>query len=286
MPEEPNPWRKRLGAEVRHRRVELKWNLDTAAKQLGYGSASTAHKIESGHQRITLQQLPHFLDVLKVTEPAAREFWRVLVVSAASDDFGERFPGAAGGPFGSYYTDIELARSAFLWSPTAPHGLLQCPLVERAIIEAGRGWSTPADIDRFVGMRAELRERVLSRQPPPTITSVLTEGQLRQEIGGRIGVRQQAEHLAGLARTVPEIKVLVLPFAAGAHPGIDGPFMLMEFPTGRGSVTIEGRRAALHIHEADVVAEYKSVSKQMMDGALSPEDSLTFLDRLAEEYDE
>ncbi|MFJ1931618.1 helix-turn-helix domain-containing protein [Kitasatospora sp. NPDC086801] len=284
MPGEPNPRRRRLGAEVRHRRVELGWSLEASAKQLGYGSASTAHKIESGHQKITLQQLPHFLGVLGVTEPAAQEFWRELVVSANSDDWHERFPGDADDPFGSYYTDIELARSAFLWSPTAPHGLLQHPLIEREIIEAGRGWSTPADIDRFVTMRAELRERVLSRQPPPTITSVLTEGQLRQEIGGRPGARQQARHLAELARTVPGIKILVLPFAAGAHAGIDGPFMLMEFPTGRTSVTIEGRRSALHIHEADVVTEYKSVSEHMMDEALSPEDSLTFLEQLAEEY--
>ncbi|MFF8618271.1 helix-turn-helix domain-containing protein [Streptomyces sp. NPDC015350] len=284
MPGEPNPRRRRLGAEVRHRRVELGWSLETSAKQLGYGSASTAHKIESGHQKITLQQLPHFLGVFGVTEPAAREFWRELVVSANSDDWHERFPGDADDPFGSYATDIELARAAFLWSPTAPHGLLQHPLAERAIIEADLAWSTPDDVEKFVEVRAELRERVLSRQPPPAITSVLTEGQLRQEIGGRAGVHRQAAHLAGLARSVPGITILVIPFSAGAHAGIDGPFMLMTFPTGRTSITIEGRRAALQIHEADVVAEYKRVSERMADDALSAEDSLTFLDRIAEEY--
>ncbi|WP_110667776.1 helix-turn-helix domain-containing protein [Streptomyces tateyamensis] len=284
MSGDPNPRRRRLGAEVRHRRVELGWSLETSAKQLGYGSAGTAHKIESGRQKITLQQLPHFLSVLGVTEPAAQAFWRELVVSANSDDWEARFPGDADDPFGSYATDIELARSAFLWSPTAPHGLLQHPLTERAIIEADLAWSTPDDVDRFVGVRADLRERVLSRQPPPAITSVLTEGQLRQEIGGRAGVRRQAAHLAELARSVPGITILVIPFSVGAHAGIDGPFMLMEFPTGRSSVTIEGRRAALQIHEADVVAEYKRVSEHMVDDALSAEDSLTFLDQLAEEY--
>ncbi|MFJ9446449.1 helix-turn-helix domain-containing protein [Kitasatospora sp. NPDC101235] len=284
MADQPNPRRRRLGAEVRHRRQELGWSLETAAAQLGYRSASTVHKIESGDQQITLQKLPHLLAVLGITDPPAQAFWHELVLSANSSDWKERFPGDADDPFGNYYTDIELASSAFLWSPTAPHGLLQDALTERTVIEAGRAWDNESDVDRFVAVRSDLRKRILSRQPPLVITSVLTEGQLRQEIGGRAGVHQQIKHLTTLARSSPVITILVIPFSAGAHAGIDGPFMLMTFPTGRASVTIEGRRAALHIHDSDVVSEYQRVGEHLTDDALSPEKSLAFLDQLAEEY--
>ncbi|MFI6455998.1 Scr1 family TA system antitoxin-like transcriptional regulator [Streptosporangium amethystogenes] len=50
---------------------------------------------------------------------------------------------------------------------------------------------------------------------------------LSQEVGGRSCMRAQVEYLIHLARTNFAITIQVLPFSAGAHVGMDGPFMLM-----------------------------------------------------------
>ncbi|NJP64797.1 Scr1 family TA system antitoxin-like transcriptional regulator [Streptomyces spiramenti] len=105
--------------------------------------------------------------------------------------------------------------------------LFQVPADERAIVEGSRAWSTADDIERFIAMRAEHHQAMTERQPPLKIWSVIPEGLLRQEVGGRAVAKAQVEHLIDRLRGDPNTTIQVLPLSAGAHTGMDGPFMLM-----------------------------------------------------------
>jgi transcriptional regulator with XRE-family HTH domain len=283
MPVEPTPRRRRLGAELRRIREALGWTQEEAANRLGYQSLSTVSKIEKGVQGLRIQQLPHFFEVFGITDGALREELRSLVRRAGEADWWQRYEGVVDDPLGDYLSQVESASSLFVFNPLAVHGLLQTPEYARAVTEASRVWKTAGDIDRFVQMRLEHQHNMLERRPPLKIWTVLTEGLLRQEVGGRAVMRAQVEHLIDLARGNPAVTIQVLPHRAGAHAGMDGPFIYMSFPTGRDIVCIESMRASLHLNQPDTVELYRTTSDLLKSDALSQKASLPLLTTIAKD---
>ncbi|WP_436763982.1 Scr1 family TA system antitoxin-like transcriptional regulator [Streptosporangium sp. V21-05] len=96
-------------------------------------------------------------------------------------------------------------------------------------------------------------------------------------------MRAQPEHLTHLARTNPAVTIQVLPFSAGAHAGMDGPFTLMSFPTGRDLVCIESPRASLHLNEPEAVELYRTTSDLLKSDALPPKASISPLTTIAKD---
>ncbi|MEU3975151.1 helix-turn-helix domain-containing protein [Streptomyces bacillaris] len=73
------------------------------------------------------------------------------------------------------------------------------------------------------------RQSILERaDDPPAVTVILNEGIVRRPVGGPTVMRQQLSRLSKLAAK-PHISIRVLPFAAGAHPAMHGPFTLWDF---------------------------------------------------------
>ncbi|MFF5213421.1 helix-turn-helix domain-containing protein [Streptosporangium sp. NPDC000396] len=283
MPVEPTPRRRRLGAELRRVRESLGWTQEEAASRLGYQSLSTVSKIENGLQGLKIQQLPHFFEVYGITNAGLREELRDLVRRAGEVDWWQRYEGVVDDPLGDYLSQVENASALFVFNPLAVHGLLQTPEYARAVTEGSRVWKTPEDIDRFVALRLEHQRAMVERRPPLKIWTVLPEGLLRQEVGGAACMRAQIEHLMNLAHTSPTVTIQVLPFSAGAHAGMDGPFMLMSFPAGRDLVCVESLRASLHLNEPEAVELYRTTSDLLKSDALSPKASLPLLATIAKD---
>lgn len=81
------------------------------------------------------------------------------------------------------------------------------------------------DIDSNVTIRMS-RQRVLSRNPPPTIFALLDQGAIEQPVGGPEVMREQLARLLELA-ALPNITIRIVPRSAGAHVGRDGSFELI-----------------------------------------------------------
>lgn len=283
MPVEPTPRRRRLGSELRHARLAQGWTQEEAAARLGYKSLATVSKIEKGVQGVTIQQLPHFFEVYGIDDLALREQLRELVRRAGEPDWWQRYEGVVADPLDDYLSLIETASGLFVFNPLAVHGLFQKERYTRAAAEGSRKWTSRENVDRFVAMRQEHQRTMLDRQPALKVWAIIPEGVLRQEVGGRDVMREQIEHLIMLARDNPNVTVQVLPFGRGAHAGMDGPFMLMSFPTGRDVVTIESMRASLHLNGPGDVEAYRTTSDFLKTDALSPSASLPALTAMAKD---
>jgi hypothetical protein len=72
------------------------------------------------------------------------------------------------------------------------------------------------------------RQAVLTREPAPRLWAIVDESVVRRSIGGADVIRHQLRRLVGAAE-LSMITIQVLPFAAGAHRGLTGSFVVLEF---------------------------------------------------------
>lgn len=121
----------------------------------------------------------------------------------------------------------DIATNIRTWQLAIIPGLLQTPDYARALAVGNGHWEDPDEIEPFVESRMARQAR-LDGESPLELWAVVHEAALRQLVGGRDVMRAQLEHLLGLARR-PNVKLQVLPYLAGAHPGMTSAFTIVSF---------------------------------------------------------
>ncbi|MFE7276032.1 helix-turn-helix domain-containing protein [Streptomyces sp. NPDC057623] len=121
----------------------------------------------------------------------------------------------------------DIATSIRTWQLAFVPGLLQTPDYARAVAVGAGSWDDPSDIEPFVEARLARQTRLRSERPLE-LWAVVHEGALRQLVGGRDVMREQLGHLLELAR-LDTVKVQVVPWLAGANPGMIGSFSVVSF---------------------------------------------------------
>jgi hypothetical protein len=114
------------------------------------------------------------------------------------------------------------------------------------------------------------------------LAAVLDEGVLRREIGGPEVMARQLRRLVEAAR-LPQVRLQVLPFAAGAHIGITGPFVIFSFPTRSDLdvVVLDHLTSSLYLERKEDLRAYAEAFNALRRHALSPEESLDFIAAVA-----
>jgi hypothetical protein len=153
-------------------------------------------------------------------------------------------------------------------------GLLQTGAYYEAYLSRARRGGDPEVIEAKVRFRLARQER-LADPDGLQLWSIMNEACLRRSVGGRAVMKEQLRHLREAAEK-PNITIQVLPFAAGAHPAMDGGFVIVEFPERADSnvVYIEGQTDSLYLEDADAVETYDGVFNLLRAMASSPEESL------------
>jgi hypothetical protein len=125
---------------------------------------------------------------------------------------------------------VSLEGEASIIRAYEPHyvpGLLQTPAYARAVLRAGLPHAAATEIERLVDLRIE-RQALLGRAEAPLLWVVIDETVLRRPIGGRAVMREQIEALID-ATDRPNVRLQVMPFAAGPHSAMYGPFHIFRF---------------------------------------------------------
>ncbi|MFG2791529.1 Scr1 family TA system antitoxin-like transcriptional regulator [Streptomyces sp. NPDC048419] len=156
-------------------------------------------------------------------------------------------------------------------------GLLQTHGYARAVL----GLRDARELESKVAARLD-RQRVLSRDRPPTTWVVLSEAVLHQEVGGRGVMQNQLSHLLTM-RNRPWVKVQVLPFEAGAHTGMMGSFAHLRFDGDPDIIYTEDFVQGHMTANPDAVREGSLRYDQLQAAALSVEDSAALIARVMEE---
>lgn len=128
----------------------------------------------------------------------------------------------------------------------------------------------PDDIEALVEVRMRRQRELLHRPNPVRLTAILDETSLRRMVGTNATMREQLDHLLRLPEDGP-VTLVVVPTAAGPHPGHLGAFMLIEYDDWRldDVLCLEGHSGNVIIRDQpDLVAEYKRLAGRLVDMGL------------------
>lgn len=160
-------------------------------------------------------------------------------------------------------------------------GLLQTAAYARAVILASRPVAPDEWVESRVAARLD-RARILNHPTSPMIWAVLDENVLRRPVGGAAVMHEQLRHIADLTRR-RRIVLQVLPFAAGA-PGCSGMLTLLTFEDAPPVAYHEGPKTGNLLDDPAIVEQCELAYDLVRASALSPEESLTLVESVAEDY--
>ncbi|MDK1472807.1 DUF5753 domain-containing protein [Streptomyces sp. 549] len=126
-----------------------------------------------------------------------------------------------------YFALEEMATEARSWELAFIPGLLQTPDYARALAVGNHDWEDIDEVEPFVEARMTRQARLHDDQPL-RLWAIMHEAVLRQLVGGPHVMRAQLSHLLEISG-LPHIRVQVLPYQVGAHPGMTSAFTVLSF---------------------------------------------------------
>jgi transcriptional regulator with XRE-family HTH domain len=275
----PTVRRRRLGNELRRLRENASLTIDQVAKQLEC-SGSKVSRIETAQVGATTRDVRDMVELYGVT---GRERDELIQIAREARRKGWWYP-FSDLPVATYVGLEAEATSTRMYTGFLVPGLLQTPDYAREVLHAIRPDLGPEEIERRIEVRMA-RQPLLTQDDPLTLWAVLDEGGLRRVIGGQEVMRKQLLRLAE-ATALPNVTLQVLPFRAGAHAGLDGPFTIIGFrePADHDVVFMENTMSDLYLEERDEIRRYSMLFEHICAAANKPDDSAAFFARVAEEF--
>ena len=271
---------RRLRRELRRLRERAGLTAESVAAQLGW-HRSKMIRVELGHSRVTQHNVR---DLLAIYQASEEEQETLATLSRQARLKG--WWNAYGDVLPDDYVGFEAeADSISTFESLYVPGLLQTEEYARAIIRAGRTTADPDEIDRRIAARSA-RKALLSRDVPPKLWIVLDEAVIRRVVGGPTVMRAQVTRLIEACAN-PSIEIQVLPFAAGAHAAMGGPFTILDYadpvldPT---IVYVDNDATTVLLEEEEQVARHRLMFDHLRAKALDPDESGDFLARVADDY--
>lgn len=216
-----------LGKRLQDLREKAGLSYERAGRALDVTHA-TIRRMEKAEVGLKLPYVEKLLRTYGVTDPEEVEGFLSLAREANRPGWWHRFRDVLPEWFNTF---VSLEGEANLIRAYEPHyvpGLLQTEDYARAVLRAGMPHAPESEIERNVALRME-RQSLLTRENSPMLWVVMDETVLRRPIGGPDVMRDQITRLIDAA-TLSNIRLQIMPFDAGPHPAMYGPFHIFRFP--------------------------------------------------------
>lgn len=249
-------------------------------------SPSKLIRIEGGRSSITKVDLDALLSEYGVTSESRREQLQALNRGARERAWWDKYRDDVETVYLNY-VGLE-AGAAFIRAFESAYvpGLLQT--AEYADVVT-RNWVSPVKVASIVGLRLERQSELAKRSSRPRQYYVIDEAVIRRHVGvstDRAIMPNQLRSLADKAEEDDLITVRVIPFMAGAHLGLSGPFILLEFDGGLADYLYmdAGRTEYANLVAGDDprVGQCRDEFETLVEGALPANESIELIRGAAE----
>ncbi|MDT0347031.1 helix-turn-helix domain-containing protein [Streptomyces litchfieldiae] len=279
----PTVRRRRLGQELRRLREDRGMTAEEVAERL-LVSQSKISRLENGRRSISPRDVRDLCGVYEVDDSKLVEALMQMARESRQQGWWHAF--AELSPTYSVYIGLETdASSLRVYEPQVVPGLLQTPAYAAAVISGALPEVGEDEVNARVQVRLRRQQRVWEERQPLRLWAVVDEAALRRAVGGPRTMREQMHRLAECSR-LPNVTLQVMPFSAGAHPGVNGQYTILEFPEATDSTVIylEGGTSDLYLEKPHDVQYYSVMYEHLRAQALSPEQTRRFISQLAAEY--
>jgi transcriptional regulator with XRE-family HTH domain len=274
-----------LRSELVRLRKESGLTQEQVAAELEW-SPSKLIRVEGGRSSITKVDLDALLTKYGVTSESIRDRLQALNRGARERAWWDRYRDDVAEPY-LRYVGLE-AGASFIrhYESVFVPALLQTPEYAEAVTV---GPVVPVRVASIVGLRLQRQAELAQRSAPPRRYYVVDEAVIRRHVGiskDPAIMPDQLRSIADRAERDDLVTVRVIPFAAGAHRGLFGPFTLLEFDGGLPDVLYldvgRGEFASL-VQGGDLVADYRDDFEALLEDALPADKSIELLRSVAEE---
>ncbi|WP_433889097.1 helix-turn-helix domain-containing protein [Streptomyces sp. CA-111067] len=186
------------------------------------------------------------------------------------------------------YLDLEAtAATVQTYQAEFVPGLLQTEAYVHAIYQWADAELRTEDVERMAAIRATRQEVLIRPESPLKFTAIINESVLRRHVGESSVMRDQLAHIIEVMESRLNVRVQVVPFRAGAHPGMGGSFVVLQFPDRLGlkpMVYMENLADAVVKRSTKDVERYSDAFSELQAIALGPQESLSMIKEAIKEH--
>jgi hypothetical protein len=247
-------------------------------------SLSKLIRIEKGSVGISTNDLKVLLSYYGITDKDRVQELIALAKAAKERSWWRAYSNAAPSQLLQFVEYEAAAMITRNFQPLLIPGLLQTEDYAREVIKEFGGRPRKDQLDDLVALRMKRQELLKRTGPPPWFFLILDEGVLRRVVGGEDVMASQIRHLIDLCNR-DDVTIEVVPFSAGVHRGMHGPFVILEFPEAEDDdvLYLENPTGDLINRDApDEVLAYREIFEELRRKSLG-KDSVKFLRRLLDE---
>ncbi|MER5968163.1 helix-turn-helix transcriptional regulator [Streptomyces sp. NPDC002055] len=165
-------------------------------------------------------------------------------------------------------------------------GLLQTEQYIRSIYQQAHTGLPEEQTDRRVAVRMTRQEALHREASALEFTAIINESVLRRKVGSAAVMKAQLRHIADLADSNPHVKIQVVPFGIGAHPGMNGAFTVLKFgmPSLKPIVYLENLGGAGVSRRENDVKKYEAAFNDLQALAPGYQESLSMIHTASKEF--
>jgi len=277
--------RRRLRAELRKARqaTDPPLTQEQVAHEMDW-SLSKVIRIESASSGISANDLKALLQLYGVEDARQVDSLLALARAARERSWWSAYRDVAPSSLLQLIEYESAASVVRQFETTFIPGILQTEDYARAVIQDYYDERPGSDkLHALVELRIR-REDLFDADNRPSFQFMLDEAVSRRLVGGSSVMRNQLRRLIEVADK-PNVTVEVIPFSAGLHPGMNGPFEIIEFadPSDSDIVYLESPRGDIVSDDPEETLKYREAFEGLSKAALGPRDSLARIAKIADE---
>jgi transcriptional regulator with XRE-family HTH domain len=223
----PTALRVVLGRRLQDLREAAGLSYQEAARALDVTHA-TIRRMEKAQVGLKVPYVEKLLRIYGITDPDELESFLGLAREANRPGWWHHYRDVLPDWFSAFVSLEAEADQIRAYEPHYVPGLLQTEAYATTVLRAGMPHAPAAEIERLVALRLA-RQELHERKQPPLLWIVMDETVLRRPVGRPNVMREQLARLIE-ATALPHVRLQIMPFAAGPHPAMYGPFHLFRFP--------------------------------------------------------
>jgi transcriptional regulator with XRE-family HTH domain len=280
----PTVLRMILGKQLQALREKAGLSYEQAAEAI-YSSPWTVRRMERAEGGLKPLTVKGLLTAYGITDADEIDTFVALAREASKPGWWHSYNDVLPGWFRAFVGLEEAAISIRGYDPHWIPGLLQTEDYAHASVRTGFPDAPEEEAERRVALRLA-RQKILARPHPPRLWLVIDETALRRPTAttGSGVMRAQIDKLIEAAGQ-PGVTVQVLPFSAGLHPAMWGPFRIFRFDAAElpDIVYAESLTSAYYLDKPEETGEYAKVLDRICAQAAPADETVSILTTIRKE---